>query len=112
EWQRAIVECIADEFGCDVEDSVAEALLGSRGAVVDLVGMEDVQLSGQAYAARTAVAERLHAGCGDADRVGVVPVRPERAGGEVHLRALEARRARAEANRVAGSFKTIGIDAS
>jgi len=80
-----------------------------------LVGMQDVQLTGQTYTPRAAVAERLNAGRGDADRVGVVPVRLERAGGEVHLCALEAGRARPEPNRVAplaGSFKTIGIDPS
>ena len=113
--QRGTVESIADEFRRDVQDAVAEAVVGSGGAVVRLVGMQDVQLTGQADAARATVAERLYAGCGDADRVGVVPVRLERAVGQVHLRALQAGRPRPEPNRVAqaaGSFKTIGIDAS
>jgi hypothetical protein len=116
EWQRATVESITDELGCHVEDPVAEAVVGSRGAVVNLVGMEDVQLTGQADSARHAVPERLHAGGSDADRVEVVPVRLECEGGEVDLCALEAGRARPESNRVrppvAGSFKTVRIDAA
>jgi hypothetical protein len=116
EWQRASVERPADELGRQVEDAVAEAVVGSGGAVVGLVGMQDVQLPGQADPPRAAVAERLHAGGGDADRVGVVPVRLERAGGEVHLEAFQAGRAGPQPDRVAppaaGSFKTIGIDAA
>jgi hypothetical protein len=116
ERQRAAVECIVDELGRDVEDAVAEAVVGSRRPVVCLVGMQDLQLSRETDPPRAAVAERLHSGCGDADRVGVVPVRLEREGGEVHLCTFEAGRARAEPNRVtptvAGSFKTIGIDAA
>jgi hypothetical protein len=54
EGQCAPAERIADEFGCDVEDAVAEALLGSRSPVMRLVGMQDVQLTGQADAARAA----------------------------------------------------------
>lgn len=81
-----------------------------------LVGMQDLQLSGQTDTPRAAVAKRLHAGCGDADRVGVVSVRLEGAGGEVHLCAFEAGDVRPEPNRVApsaaGSFKTIGIEAA
>ena len=115
EWERGAVESVADELGRDVEDPVAEAVLGARSPVMHLVGVEDVQLTGQADAAQAAVAEGLHAGGGDADRVGVVTVRLERAGGEIDLRPLEAGRPGTEPNRVpapvAGSFKTIGIDA-
>jgi hypothetical protein len=55
EWQRVVVECIADEFGRDVEDAVAEAILGRGAPVVNLVGVEDVQLTRKADVARAAV---------------------------------------------------------
>src|SRR5215472_15543551 len=62
EWQRAAAEGVADEFWCQVEDAVPEAGAGCGGAVVRLVGMQDVQLPGQADTARTAVPECLHPG--------------------------------------------------
>jgi hypothetical protein len=78
--------------------------------------MQDVKLTWKADAARAAVPEGLDAGSRDADRVRVVPVRLEGARGQEHLCALETERARTKPNRVpsrsAGSFKTIGIDAS
>jgi hypothetical protein len=116
ERQRAVAERVADELGRDVEDPVAEAGVGARRAVVDLVGMEHVQLPGQADAARAAVAERLHARGGDADGVRVVPVRREGQLGQVHLGALDAGRGRPEPDRLrpggARSFKTVGIGAT
>jgi hypothetical protein len=116
EWQRAIFECIADEFGCDVEDPVAESVLGSRGAVMGFVRVQEMELSRQANTPGAAVVEGLHADSGDADRVRVVSVRLEGAGAEVDGRAFETGRTWPGANRVAspfaGSFKTIGIDAS
>ena len=110
ERQRATGEGVADELGRDVEDPVAEAVVGPRGAVVRLVGMQDVQLTGQADTARAAVAKGLHAGGRDADRVGVVPVRLERARGEVDLGALDAVRARSEPDRVRPSARRIVQD--
>ena len=50
ERQRPAAERATDERRCQVEDPVAEAVLGRRGAVVRLVGVEDVQLAGQADA--------------------------------------------------------------
>jgi len=85
-------------------------------AVMQFVGMQHVQLARQADAAGAAVAKSLDAGRGDADRVGVVPVRLEGAGGQVHLRALDAVGTRSEPDRVgtqaAGPFKTIDIHAT
>jgi len=116
ERQCGTVECVADELGCEVERPVAEALVSSRCSVMGLVRVEDHELPRQGDAPRAAVAKRLHAGPGNANRVGVVAVRLERARGEIHLRALETERACPEANRVAPlvarSFKTIGIDAA
>lgn len=110
------VERVADDLGRDVDGAVPEAVVRSGGPVVRLVGMQDRQLAGQADAPRAAVAERLHPGGGEADRIGVVPVRLERAGGQVHLGALEADRARSEPNRVAppaaGPLEAIDIDAA
>jgi hypothetical protein len=80
---------------------------------MDLVGVENVELTGKAGAAYAAVPEALHARRRDPDRVGVVSVAFERPGREAHLGAFQTGRARPEANRVtpwaAGSFKTIGI---
>jgi hypothetical protein len=80
---------------------------------VRLVGVQDMELPGQADPARAAVAEGLHAGGGDADRVGVVPVRLERARGQVDLRPLQTRRPGPEADRVAPPaarwFKTTRV---
>ena len=105
-----------DELGREVERVLAEAVVGSRGSVVKLVRLEDHHLPGQCHALRAAVPKGLDARGREADRVRVVPVGLEPAGREVHLRALQSRRARPEANRVApraaGSFKTIGIDAA
>ena len=116
ERQRAAVERLADELGCEIQDPVAEAVVGSRGAVVGLVGVQDVQLAGQADPACAAVAERLHAGGGDADRVAVVPVRRVRRVREVHLGQLETGGAGPEPDRVAPpaaeSFKTTGAGAA
>jgi hypothetical protein len=84
---------------------------------MSLIGMQDMQLTGQADPARAPVAERLHAGGGGgADPVGVVPVRLVRALGEVDLRTLRPGRAGPEPNPVAPpvteAFKTISIDAA
>ena len=90
ERQRATAEGAPDELGRDVEDPATGAVLGSRAAVVRLVGMQDVQLTGQADTLRAAVTKDLHAGRRDADPVGVVPVRIEPARGDVDLCALDA----------------------
>jgi hypothetical protein len=81
---------------------------------MQLVGVQDHELSRKRDAPRAAIAERLHAGRGDADRVRVVPMRLERPAREEDLGAFEAGRARPEADQVraARSFKTIGVDAS
>ena len=99
-----------DELGRDVEDPVTEAVLGSRAAVVRLVGMQDVQLTGQADTLRAAVAKALHAGRRDADPVGVVPVRIEPARREVDLGALDAVSARSKPDRVRASGRRIVQD--
>ena len=124
--QRESGKGVADEFGRHVEDPIAEAVVGSCRAVVLLVGVQDVELTGQADTARAAVAERLHTGDCDADRIGVVPVRLERGRTEAYLCTLDPVRPRAEphrlrpagparvgpAARAAGSFKTLGVDDS
>ena len=48
ERQRAAAERFANQRRCDVEDPVAEAVGGSRRAVVRLVGMENMQLTRKA----------------------------------------------------------------
>ena len=105
-----------DEFGRDVEGAVAEAVVGSRGSVVGLIGVGNDDLPREAHAPGAAITERLHAGCGDADRIGVVAMGLERERSQVHLGALDPRGSGTEANRVtgtiAGSFKTIGIGES
>ena len=82
-------ERLAQKLGLDIQDAVGEAGVGRGLAVVRLVGIQEVQLAGQADVAPAPVAKGLHAGRGDPDRVGVVPVRREPAGRKVHLRALE-----------------------
>jgi hypothetical protein len=78
---------------------------------VQLVRVEQMELSGQADAARAAIAELLHAGRRDPERVGVVTVKRERPAAEVRLDSLDAGRARPDADRVATarSFKTAGV---
>ena len=79
-----------DRGRIDVEDPIAESGLGAGGAVVQLVRMQHMRVAGEAMAARAAIADRLHAGRGDADRVGVVPMRRERPSGERGFQALDA----------------------
>jgi hypothetical protein len=114
ERERAVAERPAQELGLHVHDPIGEPGVGRRPAVVRLVGVQEVQLAGQADVARAAVAERLHAGRRDPDGVGVVPVGREPAGREPHLGALEARSPGAEPDPVlplaARSFKTIPVD--
>lgn len=116
ERQGAAPERLGDEVGGDVPDPVAEAVVGRRRPVVQLVGVEDVQLTRETDVPPTPVAECLHAGDGDADRVGVVSVRHERTTREVQLGPLEPGQARPKPDRVgpapARSFKTIAGDAS
>jgi hypothetical protein len=81
-----------------------------------LVGMQDVELTGEAHSSRPAVAKSLHAGRRDSDCIGVVPVWLEPTRRKVHLRALDTGRAGSEPDpvrpSVAGSFKTVDVDAS
>ncbi len=116
EGKRRAVERFADEVGCDIEDAIAQARLRASSAVVQLIRVQHVQLPRQRDALRTAIAEPLHAGQRDADRVAVVAMRFIRARGQEDLGTLETRAAGAEADpvpaRPARSFKTTRIDAS
>jgi len=76
---------------------------------MELVGVQQMQLSRQADPAGAAVAELLDAGCGDPERVGVVAVEREGRTGEARLDALDPRGARPDPDRVARSFKTAGV---
>jgi len=116
ERQSATTQCIANQLGCDVEDPIAEPVAGSSGSVVRLVGMEDVQLARKAYMARAAVAKGLNAGGRDPYRVRVVAMELICARVQLHLSALDAVRGGPKPDRVrtwlAGSFKTLSVDAS
>jgi len=78
---------------------------------VQLVRVQEVQLSGPADAAGAAIAELLHAGRRDPERVGVVAVEREGLAAEARLDPLDPGGARADPDRVAvaRSFKTAGI---
>jgi hypothetical protein len=107
---------VVDEHRLDIEDSIPESRRGSGRAVVCLIRMQEVKLTGQADATRAAVAERLDTGDGDADRVRVMPMRLEPARREVSLRARDPVDGRPEPKRVrpqrARSFKTAVIAGS
>jgi hypothetical protein len=98
----------------DVEDAVPEPLRRAREPVVNLVGMQKMQLPGEAQPPRSAVAEELHPARRDPHRVGVVAVRLERAAAEERLDALDPCAARPDPDRVAAhparSFKTAGVN--
>src|SRR5258708_6712518 len=114
--QRATGQSVTNELGRYVENSVAEPAISSRCAVVRFIRMQDVELTRQADAAQAAVVKRLHAGCRNADGVGVVPMRVDLACGEVDVCAFDPVRTRSESDRGrprgAGLFKTAGIDTS
>jgi hypothetical protein len=57
----AVQHCL-DEAGVDIEDPVGESILGTGGAVVQLVGMEDVALAGQAVLRLATVMKGLDTG--------------------------------------------------
>src|ERR1700730_13854998 len=111
--QRATGQSVTNELGRYVENSVAEPAVSSRCAVMRFIRMQDVELSRQAGAARAAVVKRLHAGCRNSDRVGVVPMRLECAIGEVDLGAFDPVRTRSEPDRVrppgGGLVQTAGL---
>ena len=116
ERQLAAVEHVADELRREIEDAIAQTRIRGSRAVVQLVRVQHVQLAGQGDVLRAAIAEPLHAGQGDAERVAVMPVRLIGTRGQGDLGALKAGAAGAEADpvaaRAAGSFKTTRIDAS
>ena len=55
-----------------------------------LVGVQDEHLARQALPRGAAIAEGLHAGDGEADRIGIVAVRIEAVAGEIRLDPLDA----------------------
>ena len=110
EGERASAERGGDQLGRDVEDPVSESGVRPGRAVVRLVGMEDVELARQADPALAAVVKALDARGRDANSVGVVAMRFEAHACEKHLGALDPRGRGPEPD--AGSFKTVGIDAS
>src|SRR5258708_2754684 len=114
--QLATGKSVTNELGGYVENSVAEPAVSSRCAVVRFIRMQDVELTRQADVARAAVVKRLHAGCRNSDRVGVVPMRLEFACGEADLGAFDPVQTPSEPDRVrppgAGLFKPAGIDTS
>jgi hypothetical protein len=73
--------------------------------------MQEVELPREADTAGAAIAELLHAGRRDPERVGVVPVEREGLSAEARLDPLDPRGARADPDRVAfaRSFKTAGV---
>ncbi len=112
--QRPPGERLLHEGRGDVQDAVSEPGIGARPAVVGLVRVQEVELSRQTAPVGAAIAEPLHACRRDPDRVGVVPVRLERAAAEERLDALDPLGARADPDRVparaARSFKTAFLD--
>src|SRR5258708_15659409 len=98
--QLATGKSVTNELGGYVENSVAEPAISSRCAVVRFIRMQDVELTRQADAAQAAVVKRLHAGCRNADGVGVVPMRLELACGEVDLCAVDPLRTPSASDRV------------
>jgi hypothetical protein len=114
ERKRPAAQRLLHQPRLDVHDAIAKAGCRRRGAVVQLIRMQHVQLPGQAAPKRPTVAKRLHAASGDADRVGVVAVRLERAAREEGLHPLDAVSSRADpdgaATGAARSFKTAGVD--
>ena len=112
EGQRGAVERAADQLGLHVDDPVPEALSRVGTAVVELVGVEDVNLAGKRDSPGAPVAEGLDAAARDPDGVGVVPMQLERLLGEVGLGPFEPGRTRARPDPVARSFKTAADRAS
>ena len=100
EGQLAGAERGTDQRRLDVEDPVSEAVRRAGRAVVRLVGVQHMDLAAKASSARAAVAESLHAGGGDSDRIGVVAMGLERARRQVDLGALDPLGALAEPDRV------------
>ena len=106
EGQRRAVERAADQLGLHVDDPVAEALGRGGPAVVELVGVEDVNLPRKRNPPCAAVAEGLDAAARDPDRVGVVPMQLERPLGEEGLGPFQPGRTGARP----GSSRTIVQD--
>ena len=75
EGKRPAAHCCLNEARVDIEDPIGETVRRSGCAVVDLVGMQDVALAGQAMPRLAAVMKGLDASERDADRVGIVAMR-------------------------------------
>lgn len=73
--QRIAWERFLDERGIDINDSVAEAFIGSSPAVMRLVGMQNVALARKAVPALASKVKGLDARKGNANRVCVVTMR-------------------------------------
>ena len=74
EGQRtsARAERLANGLGADLEHAVQQRDFGAGFAVVQFVGMQDYDLSRQAFPARFAIVVALHPGERDADGVRAV----------------------------------------
>ncbi len=118
EGQRVRPKRRAQRGGLDIEHAVEQSGCRAGRAVVHLVRMQHQHLARQARAGFATIAERLHAGEGDAERIGVVAMRRVGRAGEQHLDALEPVAASPDHDTAAGgdalparSFQTGGVPA-
>src|SRR5580704_5198641 len=89
ERQLPSPERVLDEARIDIDDAVAETVLGPGRTVMQFVGMQDMALAGQAMAPLAEIAEALHAEQRDADRIDVMAMREEGLPAEIGLGALD-----------------------
>src|SRR5258708_21730280 len=101
--QRIAGERFPDERGIDINDSVAEAFIGSSPAVMRLVGMQNVALARKAVPALASKVKGLDARKGNADRVCVVAMRGKSLTMEIGLHAFDSLGSRRDPDAIAAA---------
>lgn len=83
-------EGIGQKRWLHIDDPIAEAVIGARASVVDLIGIQHDHLPGRACLDRSSVVEYLDSAVGDADGIGVVAMLRIRHAGKPRAKQLDA----------------------
>ena len=112
--QRLAPERFLDEGGIDIGDPVAEAFIGSRAAVMRLIGMQDVALAREAVPSLSPKVKGLDARKGNTDRVCVVAMRGKRLTMEMGLHAFDSLGSRRDFDAISATiagtaYRAVGV---